>query len=421
MEREIPYKFDVLIDSTDLTPTSDPELYTTKLRVFYKGLNRNGSYITEEYADRLALSAYSKPVLGAYNYDTQRFGGHEGPIAAKAYGYIIPGSLTWTEHFDKDGTLRTYATYDALLWAAYWEEAKKIIGKGESMEIDVKTISGDWRLVDNNGTEAFFYTDGVMAGVTVLGDTKEPCFEGAAFFSTKDVEYNQFMKAISNYLNGGNNTMENEENVIEQEQPEVDHAVIVEDEEHVIQPEEPVVEEEHQETEQEVTEPEAEAEDSNEAEVEEEAETNEYEQKYNELMTSYNELKAQYDELSAKYDEQSASLEQANCACGEKDKKHQAECEEYDLKIANLNDALKKYETAEKQRIIDKFTKSLPSDIMQEIANDAEKMTVNELNTRCAVEYTNFSMAKEEQEPEIHIPRVDKPSALSDILNRYKK
>lgn len=170
MERQIPFQFNVLLDSQDLTPTADPELQTGKVRVFYKGLNRNGSFITDEFAEKFAVSAYSKPIFGSYSIETSDFEGHEGSQKAKAYGYVVPGSLTWTNHFDEDGVTRTYATYDVILWAAYWPECAKAFGKGQSMEIDPSTIKGDWKIVTDDGIEAYTYTDGVMAGLCILGD-----------------------------------------------------------------------------------------------------------------------------------------------------------------------------------------------------------------------------------------------------------
>ena len=57
MERKIPIHFDVLFIENGLHATNDPELFTGKVRTFYKGENRNGSYMTDEFAQKLALSA----------------------------------------------------------------------------------------------------------------------------------------------------------------------------------------------------------------------------------------------------------------------------------------------------------------------------------------------------------------------------
>ena len=125
MEKHIPYKFDIHFDG-ELIPTSDPELYQSKVRVFYKYRNRNQAYITDEFAEQLALSAYAKPIVGTYDHYYQDFKGHEKAETQKGYGFVVPGSLTWEDHLDDDEVVRTYATYDVILWAEYWEEAKSI-------------------------------------------------------------------------------------------------------------------------------------------------------------------------------------------------------------------------------------------------------------------------------------------------------
>lgn len=137
-----------------------------------------------------------KPVIGSYNHAAQDFQGHEGPTKAKAYGVVLPGSLNWEEHLDEDGEVRTYATYSVIIWAEYWDEAKTIFTKTQSMELDPKTIEGDWKVIGEDGEKAYVYTKGVISGLCVLGDTHTPCFEGAAFFSTDTDDYRKFSLAI---------------------------------------------------------------------------------------------------------------------------------------------------------------------------------------------------------------------------------
>ena len=58
---------------------------------------------------------------------------------------------------------------------------------------------------------------------------------------------------------------------------------------------------------------------------------------------------------------------------------------------------------------------------MQEINDSMANMTLDELNTRLAMEYTSFSMAKEQDE-EIRVPQVPKESnAFAQLLSKYKK
>ena len=67
----------------------------------------------------------------------------------------------------------------------------------------------------------------------------------------------------------------------------------------------------------------------------------------------------------------------------------------------------------------------MPSDLIQEIVEKKDTLTINELNTALSIEYTNFSMAKE-QKQELRIPNNNPPSdpskeKLFNILNAYKK
>ena len=60
-------------------------------------------------------------------------------------------------------------------------EANEIIGKGQSMELYSPSIKGDWKII--NGRKFYVFTEGCFLGLQALGDSVEPCFEGAAFFS----------------------------------------------------------------------------------------------------------------------------------------------------------------------------------------------------------------------------------------------
>lgn len=180
----------------------NPEISKARLRIFYKGLNRNNGFITDEFAEKLLSSLPYTPVVGIYNSLTKEFGGHaEDRNVANMYG-VVPQNpaLTWEDNLDKDGILRTYACCDVYLYTGRYDAAKQIIGKQHSMELDEKTIQGDWRVIDAYGTEAYVYTDARFIGLCVLGDNKEPCFEGSAFFELVS-KFSNFM--TENTSNGG--------------------------------------------------------------------------------------------------------------------------------------------------------------------------------------------------------------------------
>lgn len=86
--------------------------------------------------------------------------------------------MVWEKNTDPDGIVRNYATYDVIIWAKYWKEAESIFNKKQSMEIDPDTIKGEWMNVCFEGEEeyAYVYSDGVMAGLCILGEKHPPCF-----------------------------------------------------------------------------------------------------------------------------------------------------------------------------------------------------------------------------------------------------
>ena len=154
-----------------------------RCRVFYKYANRNGTYITDEFAEKLLSSIPYTPVKGIYDDYDEEYTDHgakrdEGRI----YG-IVPENpnFAWEKHLDEDGVEREYACVDVLIFTALYKEAAEIVNKAQSMEIYEPSIKGEWKFI--NGRKMFEYTDGCFLGLQVLGETVEPCFEGAAFFN----------------------------------------------------------------------------------------------------------------------------------------------------------------------------------------------------------------------------------------------
>ena len=178
-----------------------------RCRIFYKGINRNGTYITEEFARKLMSTIAYAPIKGIYDDDDDQksdFEDHgEERSDGKAYG-VVPAdyNFKWEKHLDEDGVMREYACVDVLLWTAIYEEAKEIPGKSQSMELYAPSIKGQWTLVE--GKRVYEYQEGCFLGLQVLGDEVEPCFEGAAFYTLKDM-INELYTLYSNFLNSENN------------------------------------------------------------------------------------------------------------------------------------------------------------------------------------------------------------------------
>lgn len=201
MEKKIPTTFVGEI-AEGLTQVS-PEISKARLRIFYKGFNRNQGYITDEFAEKLLSSLPYTPVVGIFNDLVKDFGGHnQDRNVAKIYG-VVPQDphFAWEDHLDSDGVMRTYACTDVYLFTGRYDAAKLIPGKQQSMELDTKTIRGDWQVINEYGQEGFVYTDAQFIGLSVLGNDKTPCFEGSAFYELVS-QFNDFMAAKTS--NGGN-------------------------------------------------------------------------------------------------------------------------------------------------------------------------------------------------------------------------
>ena len=183
-----------------------------RCRVFYKYGNRNGTYITDEFADSLLSTISYAPIKGIYEGEEGDYTDHgTARSQGRIYG-IVPENpnITWEEHEDEDGTIRTYACVDVLIFTGLYAEANAIIGKSQSMEIYPPSIKGAWKIIE--GKKYYVFESGHFLGLQILGDSTEPCFEGAAFFALyqdlkKIVE--QIEKYDLNVHNGGNVKMLN--------------------------------------------------------------------------------------------------------------------------------------------------------------------------------------------------------------------
>jgi hypothetical protein len=155
-----------------------------RCRIFYKGGNRNGTYITDEFAEKLISSLPYAPVKGIYDSMEQDFTDHGTQrYQGRIYGIVpVENNFAWERHLDSDGVEREYACTDVLLYTAiYQKEALDIAKCAQSMELYVDSIDGDWQYI--NGKRYFVFTDGCFLGLQALGEDFEPCFEGAGFYS----------------------------------------------------------------------------------------------------------------------------------------------------------------------------------------------------------------------------------------------
>ena len=172
-------------------------LSKARVRIFYKGPNRNNTYITDDFAETLLKSLPYTPVKGIYDTTEDDYTDHgAGRSLGRIYG-IVPENpnVSWEKHVDKDGVEREYACADVLLFTALYAEASEIVGKPQSMEIYPPSIVANWQII--GGRRYYVFEEGCFLGLQVLGDEVEPCFEGAEFFSL----YNSLKKMVETLEN----------------------------------------------------------------------------------------------------------------------------------------------------------------------------------------------------------------------------
>ncbi len=162
-------------------------LSKARCRIFYTGANRNGTFITDEFAEKLISTLPYVPVKGIYDTMKDDYTDHgRERYEGRIYG-IVPENpnFAWEKHLDIDGVERTYACTDVYLFTGlYKQEAFDIIGKSQSMELYVDSIEGEWQYI--NGKRFFVFTEGRFLGLQALGEDYEPCFEGASFYTLVD-------------------------------------------------------------------------------------------------------------------------------------------------------------------------------------------------------------------------------------------
>ena len=210
----IPLSFPITVFENAGEKVSDT-ITKKRCAIFYKGKNRNGSYISEEFAEDLIKTLPYAPVKGIYNKDTEDYTDHgtkrsEGRI----YG-VVPEkfNFAWEKRIDEDGVEREYACADVYLFTALYKEAEEIAGKGQSMELYGPSIQGSW--IDIEGQSLYKYSKASFLGLQVLGDNAIPCFEGASFFSLQDQQIYTMLTTLLEKIDqlsiGGNIQMDNQQ------------------------------------------------------------------------------------------------------------------------------------------------------------------------------------------------------------------
>lgn len=194
----------------------NPMISECEIKVFYLGANRNGSYIDEATAVKMANTLPGCPIVGAWREETEDFGDHghimhieDGEVSfsvkTRPYGFVAPDAKVWFQKFldtDEFGNSveRTYLMTTGYLWSGQYPELESLLqgGKGQSMEIE--EVEGSWSEDDNSNFDIFIINDAVFSKLCILGDSVEPCFEGAAVTTPQVSKEFSFEQEFTNTL-----------------------------------------------------------------------------------------------------------------------------------------------------------------------------------------------------------------------------
>lgn len=212
-DKTAPIKFEIFMEEDGQNPSGNGLFSSVKIRIFYEGENRNGSFIEKAIGDEMLKTVYNIPIVGEFLVQKEDFGGHGGKIiisdqgiefeeTTKPYGVIPSNTRIWWETVtEKDGTEHNYACCNGLLWTGRYPEALEVIqnSKGQSMELDPSSVTGQWELKD--GREYFKFTETpTISALCILGDDIEPCFESADITATKFNNLEAFKKDLNEMM-----------------------------------------------------------------------------------------------------------------------------------------------------------------------------------------------------------------------------
>lgn len=415
MDRQIPIYFDSVIVSSPLERISESNqnIGRAKVRAFTKYGNRNGSYITDAVAEQLIASAIrgNVPVIGFFDPQSQSWASHTGPTLANAYGYI-ESFVGWEPFTDTDGVTRDYAVFTVILFTNYFEEAQKILGQNQSMELDINTITGDWADID--GTEYYVFKTAEMLGFCIIGD-HEPCFSVSAFFSKNDdtynTQYDKFSSLLSdlkaqveeaqNIQKGGEQPMNEFENQEVVEETVVEETPVVEE----AQTEEPAVEFEEQVEEVET--------------VEETTEEPEGPSEYDLLQERFDALQASYNELEQRFNAAQAEFEATQNNLNAEIETLRTQNNELQTSLEAFEAQRVEAENNHKYELIEKYENILTEEEIGPIKEMVKDFSYDELESKLAITFANKKITGAESK-KVPLPEPEE-SQFALLMKKYRK
>lgn len=191
------------INATEISPL----ISKCQVKVCYVGQNpnKNGTVITKKVATEMGRKLPGSPVVGYFNQATNDFEGHNKEISlrgggnievldtTKPYGFVPTDAKVWFQKFDDEGVEREYLVTECYIWTSAYPESQRLFehGNNQSMELNKETQKGFWAKDNNSGSRFFIYNEALIEKLCILGESVEPCFEGAQFkteFSLENME-----------------------------------------------------------------------------------------------------------------------------------------------------------------------------------------------------------------------------------------
>lgn len=177
---------------------------TIKVCYVSENPNQNNTVINKEVGRQIAATLPGAPVVGFYDKESGDFVQHSRKVTisngqvniediTKPYGFVS-FDAPWYQDFMEDGQVRTYLMCKAYLWTRQYEEASQALNKGQSMELNEKTMSGYYE------GDVFVFTAATLDKLCILGDAYAPCFEGAKIMSSYTKQYESLAEQVENIL-----------------------------------------------------------------------------------------------------------------------------------------------------------------------------------------------------------------------------
>lgn len=401
----------------NLTPLNNSAFSKARLKIFYKGLNRNGSYITDEVAEKLLATLPGTPVVGNFQGEKDDFEGHMSwaPEELKAYGFVPQEmNFNWEMSLDPDGVYRTYACTDVILWTGRYPIASRIVGKSHSMELNPDTVEGEW--VETEDDFYFQFSNAEFFGLCILGDDYEPCFEGSSFYELHRKEeqkpvshelqemFSLYKKeldiASENQTGGQEMEEENKDLNVEEQVPETDEVVEEQEVETPAEGEEVVEEETTPEEEEGEAEEGEEQEEEPETEEEGDSESEEPETEEQEGSDEEPDLNSQLAEKDAEIADLKAQLE---------------ELQSY--KLAKVKE--------EKEKVLEAYSKKLTEEEVENFKNKIDDyetaVDFKKEIALCILDKENTEETIEQQNYALSNGHKDKLTGVEAIVAKYAK